>query len=100
MSSSLKKIIEIYRNYNKYKDNNNFSFEEFINNESKLFPDMNREDIEKSAFNQNYNFSLIINKGKRLEFIICSYEEFKMWINGLAFIIKNKKEFIKKDKDY
>ena len=100
VSSSLKKIIEIYRNYNKYKDNNNFSFEEFINTESKLFPDMNREDIEKSAFNQNYNFSLIINKGKRLEFIICSYEEFKMWINGLAFIIKNKKEFIKKDKDY
>ena len=29
-----------------------------------------------------------------IELIICTYEEFKMWINGLAFLIKNKKELI------
>ena len=98
VSSSIKKIIEIYRNYNKCKNMKNFSFEDFINKECKLINDMNKEEIEKSALNQNYNFSLITNKGKRLEFIIFSYEEFKMWINGLAFIIKNKNEFIKKIK--
>ena len=100
VSSNIKKIIEIYRNYNKCKDMNNFVFEDFINKEHELYPDMNNEDIKRSTINQNYNFSLITKLGKRLEFIIGSYEEFKMWINGLAFIIKNKNEFIKKNKDY
>ena len=100
VSSSIKKIIEIYRNYIKNKNMKNFSFEEFINKEYNLYPEMKKEDIEKSALNQNYNFSLITSKGKRVEFIICSYEEFKMWINGLAFIIKNKSEFYQKNKDY
>ena len=95
VSSSIKKIIEIFRNYNKLKDKNNFSLDEFINRESNLYPDMKKEDIKKSAMNHNYNFSLITSKGKRLEFIICSYEEFKMWINGLAFIIKNRNELSK-----
>ena len=100
VSSNIKKIIEIHRSYNKCKNMKNFSFEEFINRESKLFSDMNIEDIRKSALNQNYNFSLITKKGKRLEFVISSYEEFKMWINGLAFIIKNKNEFKKYNNIY
>ena len=98
VSSSVKKIIEIYRNYNKFKNMKNFSIDDFIKKECKLHNDMNKDEIGKSVLNQNYNFSLITNKGKRLEFIICSYDEFKMWINGLAFIIKNKNEFIKKNK--
>ena len=96
--SNIKKIIEIYRNYNKCKNTDNFIFEDFINKEHDLYPDMSIEDIKKSIINQNYNFSIITKIGKRLEFIIGSYEEFKMWINGLAFIIKNKNEFIKKNK--
>ena len=51
---------------------------------------MNKEDIIKSALNQNFSFSIVTKNGKRLEFIIRSYEEFKIWINGMAFIIKNK----------
>ena len=90
INSNIKKIIEIYRNYNKNKFNNNFSFEEFVNKEKNKFNDMNKEDIIKSALNQNFNFSIVTKKGKRLEFIIRSYEEFKIWINGMAFIIKNK----------
>lgn len=91
INSNIKKIIEIYRNYNKNKFKNNFSFEDFVNNEKNKFNDMSKEDIIKSALNQNFNFSLITKNEKRLEFIIRSYEEFKVWINGLAFIIKNKK---------
>ena len=90
INSNIKKIIEIYRNYNKNKFNNNFSFEEFVNKEKNKFNDMNKEYIIKSALNQNFNFSIVTKKGKRLEFIIRSYEEFKIWINGMAFIIKNK----------
>ena len=91
INSNIKKIIEIYRNYNKNKFKNNFSFEDFVNNEKSKFNDMSKEDIIKSALNQNFNFSLVTKNEKRLEFIIRSYEEFKVWINGLAFIIKNKK---------
>jgi hypothetical protein len=100
VSSNIKKIIEIFRNYMKYKDKNNFSLEEFINKEYNLIQDLEKEDIKKCTSNQNYNFSLITKKGKRLEFIICSYEEFKMWINGLAFIIKNKTELIRLNRGY
>ena len=91
INSNIKKIIEIYRNYNKNKFKNNFSFEDFVNSEKNKFNEMSKEEIIKSALNQNFNFSLVIKKGERYEFIIRSYEEFKVWINGLAFIIKNKK---------
>ena len=91
INSHIKKIIEIYRNYNKNKFKNNFSFEDFVNNEKNKFKEMSKEDIIKSALNQNFNFSLVTKNRKRFEFIIRSYEEFKIWINGLAFIIKNKK---------
>ena len=100
VSSKTKKIIEIYRNYNKCKDMNNFVLEDFINKEHELYLDMNKEDIKKCTINQNYNFSLITKLGKRLEFIIGSYEEFKKWINGLAFIIKNRNEFIKNHNNF
>ena len=90
INSNIKKIVEIYRNYNKNKFKNNFSFEEFVNSEKNKFNEMSKEDIIKSALNQNFNFSLVTRNGKRLEFIIRSFEEFKVWINGLAFIIKNK----------
>ena len=91
VSSNIKKIIEIYRNYNKNKFNNNFSFEDFVNKEKYKYNDMSKEDIIKSALNQNFVFSLVTKNEKRFEFIIKSYEEFKIWINGLAYIIKNKK---------
>ena len=90
INSNIRKIIEIYRNYNKNKFKNNFSFEEFVNNEKNKYSEMSKEDIIKSALNQNFNFSLVTKNGKRFELIIRSYEEFKIWINGLAFIIKNK----------
>ena len=50
--------------------------------------------IEKCIENKNFNFFLSISKEKRYEFIVCSYNDFKLWINGLAFIIKNKKDIL------
>jgi hypothetical protein len=52
--------------------------------------------LKKSALNKNFNFSIVLNnKNVRIEFIMCSYEDFKIWINGLAYLIKNKNEILK-----
>ena len=99
MNSNLKIIIEIHRDYRKFrtsnKNNNNISINDFIKKEK--MKNFNYEDkfIEKCALNKFYNFSLLINEGKRIEIVLCSYEDFKLWINGFAFIIKNKKQIMK-----
>ena len=103
VNSAVKSIIEIHRNYYKWKENNkgNDIINDFINEQIKKYDNLNQEDVEKCIVNKNFNFSLIINNfnkdnnSKRIEFIICSYDEFKMWINGMAFIIKNKNYILK-----
>ena len=110
VSSTIKTIIDIYRNYNKWKDSDKgeISLNDFIqsqitkyNIDSSNRNNLTENDIEKCITNKNYNFSLIIsdeknmNIHKRIEFIICSYDDFKMWINGMALIIKNKKLILK-----
>ena len=99
MNSNLKIIIEIHRDYRKYrtsnKNNNNFSINDFIKKEKLKNFNYDNKFIEKCALNKYYNFSLLINEGKRIEIVLCSYEDFKLWINGFAFIIKNKKQIMK-----
>ena len=102
VSSAVKSIIDIHRNYYKWKENNKGDsiVNEFINEQIKKYENLNQEDVEKCIINKNFNFSIIINSeknknNKRIEFIICSYDEFKMWINGMAFIIKNKNNIVK-----
>ena len=93
VSSEIKIIIDIYREFNKKKEQ--FSKEEFIKNvKSKYNNNLSNEEIEKCIENKNFNFFLSVNKEKRYEFIVCSYNDFKLWINGLAFIIKNKKDIL------
>ena len=95
VNSKIKLIIEVHRNYRKYKDSSKFkSIEDFASQQIKKYPQFTREEIEKCAKNKNFNFSLIINGGKVIELIICSYQEFKVWINGFAFLIKNKREIL------
>ena len=43
-------------------------------------PQLTSGEIDQCARNKNFNFSLLINGGKLIELIICSYEEFKQWI--------------------
>ena len=68
---------------------------EFIKREKLKYLNFNNEFVEKSALNKYFNFSLLINEGRRIEIILCNYEDFKLWINGFAFIIKNKNEILK-----
>ena len=95
VNSKIKLIIEIHRNYRKYKESSqNKSIEDFAQQQIKKYPQFTEEEIEKCAKNKNFNFSVIISGGIVIELIICSYQEFKVWINGLAFLVKNKKEII------
>ena len=97
VSTGIKSIIDICRNYFKWKmnqDENNLDV--FINEQINKYNNLSKEDIEKCINNKNFNFSLILKENnKKYEFIICSYDEFKMWINGMAYIIKNKDEIFK-----
>ena len=100
VSSKIKLIIEVHRNFRKYKESNKYkSIEKFINSQMMKHPQLTEDEIEKCAKNKNFNFSVIISDGRIIELIICSYEEFKKWINGLAFLIKNKNEIIQSIKD-
>ena len=101
VSSKTKLIIEVHRNYRKFKEiNNDKSMNDFIKSQTEKYPNLTEEEIEKCAKNKNYNFSLMVAGGKIIELIICSYQEFKAWINGLAFLIKNKNEIIQCIKEY
>ena len=97
VSTGVKSIIDIYRNYCKWKINKKRNLNEFITEQlHKYNNNLSKEDVEKCINNKNYNFSLILKENnQRFEFIICSYEEFKTWINGMAFIIKNKEDILK-----
>ena len=97
-NSNLKIIIEIHRDYRKFKNenkNNNLSLKDFIRKEKLKFFNYDNKFFERCAQNKFYNFSLLISEGKRIEIVVCSYEDFKLWINGFAFIIKNKKQIMK-----
>jgi len=90
VNTGIKAIIDIYRNYFRWKLSNEKNLDEFIFEQINKYNNLSKEDVEKCFNNKNFNFSLILKNNKRFEFIICSYDEFKMWINGMAFIIKNK----------
>ena len=101
VSSLIKLIVDIHRKFKKLKGNENdkkeiidYFLEEFVNKEKNNYPKLSREDLKKCALNNYYDFSIITNSGKRIEFIMISYNDFKAWINGLAFIIKNKNKII------
>ena len=92
VNSKLKLIIEVHRNFRKYKLTKFKSIEDFVEKEYIKKKVLTKEEIEKCVNNQNFNFLIAIKGGIILEIIICSYEEFKRWINGLAFLIKNKND--------
>ena len=97
MNSNLKVIIDIHRDYRKYinnKNNKNTTMIDFIKKEKEKFLNYSDEFIEKCAMNKFFNFSLLINEGRRIEIVLCNYDDFKLWINGFAFIIKNKKQIL------
>ena len=95
IGSLMKIIIEINRNFRKYKClNNNWNKDEFILNQRTKYLIFEDNEIEKCCYNKYYNFFVILLDNKKIEFLFSSYEEFKIWINGISSIIKNKNEII------
>ena len=95
INSIMKIIIEINRNYKKYKSlNKNWNKREFILSQKNKYLVFEDDEIEKCCYNKYYNFFVILTDERKLEFLFSSYEEFKIWINGISFIIKNKKAII------
>ena len=92
VNSTIKKIIEIHREYRKIRNNKQIDIDQFAEKEEFKSFQMSKHEIIKSAVNKYFNFSLLINKSKRVEFIMGSYSDFKTWINGIAFLIKNRHE--------
>ena len=96
VSSSMKKMIEIYRDYRKYCKNVNEKNdkEKFVEKEIKKYNNIDEEYINKCITNKKFSFVLFIEEKLQMEFLFFSYDDFKIWINGLAFIIKNKKKLM------
>ena len=93
VTNSLKTIIEIYRDYKKFikKDNDK---EKFIKKEMEKYSNLNYDYINKCISNNKFNFIMFAEGNLQYEFLFCSYEDFKMWINGIAFIIKNRNKIL------
>lgn len=102
INTNFKIVIDIHRDYRKYiknKNSKNNTMIDFIKREKLKYLNYNNEFIEKSALNKYFNFSILINEGRRIEIILCNYDDFKQWINGFAFIIKNKKQILQMNKN-
>ena len=102
MNTNLKIIIDIHRDYRKYKKNKinkAINMIDFIKREKMKYLNYNNEFIESCANNKYFNFSLCINGGKKIEIVFSNYDDFKLWINGFAFIIKNKKQILQINKN-
>ena len=89
-------MIEIYRDYRRYikhaKDKNDKEI--FVEKEMEKYNNINSEYINKCIENKRFSFILFIEENTQMEFLFFSYDDFKTWINGLAFIIKNKKKLL------
>ena len=95
VNSMIKMIVEIhqkYQNYNFENKNNSTSrkTESFIDTKIKEYPQLKRRDIKNCLMNKRFNFFVIFKNGKKIEFILFSYEDFKTWINGLSSIINKR----------
>ena len=101
VSSLIKLVVEIYRKFKRIKGNENdkkniidYFLEKFSEDEKVNYSNLTREEIKKCALNNYYDFSILIKNGKKFEFVLTSYEDFKSWINGFSFIIKNKNKIM------
>ena len=103
--SNITTMIEIYRDFKKSKRNvcNKFDKDIFIKKIMEENSYLDYDFINKCIDNKKFNFVLCSegnqNQNQLMEFLFCSYDDFKMWINGLAYIIRNKKELIEIIKD-
>jgi hypothetical protein len=87
VTKTIKNIVKIHQII--LKKGKDVIIEEFVKqNNFNLDYDYNTK--MKCVFNKYFNFSLQLTNDVRVELIFFNFDDFKNWLNGLAFIIKNK----------
>ena len=97
ITSEMKLIIDIFKGFRKYKNmHDNEDINEYIKKLKKgniSYNHLKDEDIKRCCLNKNFIFNINIKDKKIIEFLFCSYEEFKLWNNAISFFIKKNNEF-------
>ena len=94
VNNNLKYIIKIYQKYKHIMKKDGFvDIDTFVKSKDfKKIPfDFNH--IKKAVKNNLFNIQLsYLNDGlkQRIEFVFLNYEDVKLWLNGLNYVIKNK----------
>ena len=92
----MNQIIDIVKNYKIFKKNNNNinDINLFIKNlrDEKSYENINDEEIKKCCLNQEFSFVLILKKEITIEFLFTRYEEYKIMIDDIRNLIKDKKD--------
>ena len=96
VNNNIKYIIKIYQKYKHILKKDGFAdIDTFVRSkEFKNIP-FDYNNIKKAAKNNLFNIQLsFMNNGinERVEFIFLNYEDVKLWLNGLNYVIKYKNE--------
>ena len=93
IDSNMGIIIDLFLGYKKFKNTfNNENIEKYVKEIKKKginFNNLKDEEIKKFCYNRNFVFNINIKTKQKIEFLFCSYEEFKLWNNAICFFIKN-----------
>ena len=96
VNNNIKYIIKIYQKYKYLKKKNGFvDMNKFIQLKDFNNIPFDYNNIKKAALNNFFNFQIsFINNGnkERFEFVFFNYNDVKLWLNGLNFMIKNKNQ--------
>ena len=94
VNNNIKYIIKIYQKYKSLIKKNGFvEMNNFVTLKDFQNIPFDNENIKKAALNNLFNIQLsFLNNGykERIEFIFLNYDDVKLWLNGLNYIIKNK----------
>ncbi len=94
VNNNIKYIIKIFQKYKSLIKKNGFvEMNNFLNLKDFQNIPFDNENIKKAALNNLFNIQLsFLNNGykERIEFIFLNYDDVKLWLNGLNYIIKNK----------
>ncbi len=98
INDDMKIIIDVFKGFIKYKNKyNNEDISRYIKElekgDSIVDKNLDEEKIRKCCNNKNFSFNICIKNNLIIEFIFCSYEEFKLWNDAVSFFIKNNKQF-------
>ncbi len=96
VNNNIKYIIKIYQKYKYLKKKNGFvDMNKFVQLKDFQNIPFDYNNIKKAALNNLFNFQISFNNNgnkERFEFVFFNYNDVKLWLNGLNFMIKNQNQ--------